>query len=153
MPETKATVDPVRKSVAVKVAPARAFEFFTREIGRWWPLATHSVGLEEADNVSFGSAVGDQLVETGVGGTKAIWGTVLRSEPPHRIAFSWHPGRSGNEATLVEVTFTPDADGGTVVELVHSGWERWADGEAQAENYRQGWNPVLSAFADRSRDG
>jgi uncharacterized protein YndB with AHSA1/START domain len=150
VPETKTTVEPVRKSVTVSVAPPRAFEFFTRDIGRWWPLATHSVGLAEAASVSFGVAVGDQLVETGAHGTKEIWGTVLRSEPPRRIAISWHPGRSEDEATLVEVTFTPDSAGGTVVELVHSGWERWADGETRADNYRQGWDPVLRAFVDQA---
>jgi uncharacterized protein YndB with AHSA1/START domain len=96
--------------------------------------------------------MGDQLVETNADGTKELWGTVLRSEPPHRIVFSWHPGRSADEATHVEVTFTPDTAGGTVVELVHSGWERWEDGETRAARYREGWDPVLREFADRARD-
>jgi uncharacterized protein YndB with AHSA1/START domain len=142
MAETKTPVGPVRKSVTISVGPPRAFELFTRDIGQWWPLATHSVGLERATGIEFGAAVGDQLVETLADGRKEIWGTVLRSEPPHRIAFSWHPGRPKGEVTHVEVTFTPDSAGGTIVELVHSGWERWEDGETQAANYREGWDPA-----------
>jgi uncharacterized protein YndB with AHSA1/START domain len=150
MPDTKTPVAPVRKSVTVTVAPLQAFELFTREIGTWWPLATHSVGQEQAETLSFGAAVGDQLVETIAGGTHEIWGTVLQSEPPHRIAFSWHPGRSADEATHIEVTFTADSAGGTVVELVHSGWERWEDGETRAASYREGWDPVLREFVDEA---
>jgi hypothetical protein len=151
MPDTKTPVAPVRKSITVAVAPLRAFELFTQDIGTWWPLATHSVGLERAKSLSFGVAVGDELVETVADGTKEIWGTILQSEIPHRITFSWHPGRSPDDATHIEVTFTPDSAGGTVVELVHSGWERWVDGEAQAANYREGWDPVLRTFVDHAR--
>jgi Activator of Hsp90 ATPase homolog 1-like protein len=149
MPDTTTPIAPVRKSVTVAVAPLQAFELFTRDIGTWWPLATHSVGLERAATLSFGPAVGDQLVETLADGTEEKWGTVLQSESPRRIAFSWHPGRSADEATHIEVTFTPDSAGGTVVELIHSGWERWEDGETQAANYREGWGPVLRALEDR----
>ena len=148
MPDTTTPIAPVRKSVTVAIAPLQAFELFTRDIGTWWPLATHSVGLVRSARLSFGSAVGDQLVETLADGTTEEWGTVLQSEIPRRIAFSWHPGRSPLEATQVEVTFTPDSTGGTIVELVHSGWERWEDGETQAANYREGWDPVLRGLED-----
>jgi uncharacterized protein YndB with AHSA1/START domain len=151
MSDITTPVAPVRKSITVAVAPSQAFELFTRDIGMWWPLATHSVGLERAIGVSFGTSVGDQLVESIADETEAIWGTVLRSEPPHRIAFTWHPGRSEDEATHVEVTFTPDATGGTVVELLHSGWDRWEDGETRAASYREGWDRVLRHLADRAR--
>jgi uncharacterized protein YndB with AHSA1/START domain len=151
MSDTKTPVAPVRKSITVSVPPLQAFELFTRDIGTWWPLATHSVGLERAVSVSFGAGVGDQLVETIADGSEETWGTVLQSDPPHRIAFSWHPGRSADETTLIEVTFTPDPGGGTVVELVHSGWERWEDGETRAANYREGWDPVLHEFVGKTR--
>jgi Activator of Hsp90 ATPase homolog 1-like protein len=148
MPDTTTPIAPVRKSITVAVAPRQAFELFTRDIGTWWPLATHSVGLERAASLSFASDVGDQLVETLADGTTETWGTVLQSEIPRRIAFSWHPGRSALEATHIEVTFTPGSAGGTIVELVHSGWERWEDGETQAANYREGWVLVLQSLED-----
>jgi hypothetical protein len=150
MPDTKTPVAPVRKSIVVAVAPRQAFELFTRDIGTWWPLTTHSVGLRRAATLSFGASVGDQLVETLDDGTREIWGTVLRWEVPRRIAFSWHPGKPAEEATHIEVTFLSDSAGGTVVELVHSGWERWIDGETRAASYREGWDPVLRAFVDQA---
>ena len=36
------TPTPVRRSIRVKAAPARAFEVFTASMGRWWPKA-HSI--------------------------------------------------------------------------------------------------------------
>jgi uncharacterized protein YndB with AHSA1/START domain len=150
MTSKKNSIGAVRKTVTVPLAPPQAFSLFTKGFSSWWPLATHSVGLERATEVSFSVAVGEQIVETGVDGTTELWGTVLELDPPHRIAFSWHPGRSSDEVTQVEVSFTAAANGGTVVELVHSGWERWEDGEEQAANYTNGWTPVIEAFVAKA---
>jgi uncharacterized protein YndB with AHSA1/START domain len=139
-------IAPVHKSVAVPIPPERAFELFTREIATWWPLPTHSVGLERATGVSWGTAVGDELVETLSDGTTAVWGSVLESRPPHLIVVSWHAGRSADVGTRLELTFSPADGGGTVVGLTHSGWERWADGEAQAAGYDEGWDLVLADY-------
>jgi uncharacterized protein YndB with AHSA1/START domain len=54
------------------------------------------------------------------------------------------------DASVVEVRFTA-RDGGTLVEVVHRGWERFGD---QAEERRRGyagpgsWGSVLDHFAD-----
>jgi uncharacterized protein YndB with AHSA1/START domain len=146
MSDLTVPIAPVRKSVTVPVAPERAFELFIGEIGSWWPLATHSVGLERATGVSCGTSVGDELVETLSDGTTSVWGSVLESDPPHLIVLSWHAGRPAEDATRLELTFTASGDGGTVVELAHSGWERRADGEEQARGYDGGWDIVLSAY-------
>lgn len=45
---------PIRKTVTVPVTPQCAFELFTARIGEWWPLATHSVGEDQAMGVVFG---------------------------------------------------------------------------------------------------
>ncbi|HKH88308.1 MAG TPA: SRPBCC domain-containing protein [Acidimicrobiales bacterium] len=145
-----APIAPVRKTITVRVETEQAFELFTREIGSWWPLATHSVGLENSTGVSIGTSVGDQLVETLADGTTSVWGTVVRCEPPNVLALTWHAGRPADDATLLEVRFTAGAAGGTVVELVHSGWERWADGLAHSEGYSEGWDIVLDRFAGRA---
>jgi hypothetical protein len=71
-----ATFEPLRKSVTVPVAPQRAFELFTAHVHEWWPLATHSVGAEEAAGVVFGEGVGGIIVETLADGTTSVWGTV-----------------------------------------------------------------------------
>jgi uncharacterized protein YndB with AHSA1/START domain len=146
MSDDAAAVATVHKSIAVPLAPQRAFDVFTKEVGTWWPLPTHSVGLERASGVSWGTAVGDELVETLSDGTTAVWGSVLESDPPRLIVLSWHPGQLADDATRLELAFSASADGGTIVELTHSGWERWADGRARASDYDEGWDIVLAPY-------
>ena len=37
------TMPSIRREVLVDADPATAFDVFTTRLGRWWPLATHSV--------------------------------------------------------------------------------------------------------------
>ena len=136
----------LRKVVTVAATPDRAFELFTQGIDEWWPLPTHSVGEENAAGVVFGEGVGGVIVETLGDGSTAVWGTVTRWEPPYRVTFTWHPGNPEAEAGTVEVTFTADTAGGTVVELVHSGWDRRPDGARARANYDTGWDKVIHHF-------
>jgi uncharacterized protein YndB with AHSA1/START domain len=140
-------VAPVRKSVTVPASPDRAFELFTARFGHWWPLATHSVGTDKAVAVSFGAGVGGIILETLADGTTSAWGTVTRWEPPSVVAFTWHAGTPEPEASLVEVTFTPSGPAGTLVELVHSGWENRPDGATARAGYQTGWDPVIEQYA------
>lgn len=103
------------KLSGIAAAPQRAFEFFTAHIHQWWPLATHSVGAGHAAGIVFGEGAGAAIVETMADGSTAVWGTVTRWEPPHCVAFTWHPGAAEAEATRVEVTFTQSGPGSTVV--------------------------------------
>ena len=148
MPGNLISVEPVRKSVTVPATPQRAFELFTAHIQEWWPLRTHSVGVEQAVGVAFGEGVGAAIVETLADGTTSVWGTVTRWEPPRLVAFTWHAGTPEAEATRVEVTFTEDGPGRTVVGLVHSGWEQRPDGASAREGYDSGWEPVIARFAE-----
>jgi uncharacterized protein YndB with AHSA1/START domain len=148
MTATHAAIEPVRKSVVVPAAPDRAFELFTAHIGEWWPLATHSVGEQAAAGIVFGGGTGSAIIETLADGTESVWGIVTAWEPPRRVVFSWHAGTAQAEATQVEVTFTPHGPGSTVVQLIHSGWERRADGASARDGYDSGWEPVISRFAD-----
>jgi uncharacterized protein YndB with AHSA1/START domain len=148
MPSNVTSAEPVCKSVTVPAAAPRAFELFTSHMHEWWPLATHSVGAENALSVSFGEGAGAVILETLADGTTSVWGTVTDWEPPHRVAFTWHAGTADTEASRVEVTFTESAPGSTVVQLVHSGWERRPDGASARENYDSGWEPVVRCFAE-----
>jgi uncharacterized protein YndB with AHSA1/START domain len=137
----------VRKSVTVPASPARAFELFTARFGDWWPLATHSVGADKAAAVSFGAGVGEIILETLADGTTSAWGTVTRWEPPSRVAFTWHAGTPEPQAGLVEVTFTASGPAGTLVELVHTGWQNRPDGATARAGYQTGWDPVIGQYA------
>jgi uncharacterized protein YndB with AHSA1/START domain len=142
------SIEPLRKSVTVAAAPQRAFDLFTAQIQDWWPLRTHSVGIEHAVGIAFGDGLGGAIVETLADGTTSVWGTVTEWAPPHRVAFTWHPGTAEAQATRVEVTFIEDEPGRTVVRLVHSGWERRPDGASAREGYDAGWEPVIGRFAE-----
>ena len=52
--ETAAAVPPpIELDALVACAPGAAFEYFTRDIGRWWPLARYSCSQERAAGVAF----------------------------------------------------------------------------------------------------
>ncbi|GAB2672386.1 SRPBCC domain-containing protein [Kribbella swartbergensis] len=139
------------KRVVVPVGPERAFEAFTAEMSAWWPLRTHSVTEENAREVRLDGAVGGRIVEYDDGGEVGSWGTVSTWDPPTSVSFSWHPGTDPEQAGQVTVTFTA-VEGGTEVQLVHTGWERRPDGLRARVNYDTGWELVLGTYATALSD-
>ncbi len=135
--------EPVVKRVKVDLVPQEAFRLFTEGIHRWWPLRRHAVDEKRAVSCVFEQRRGGRLYEVYQDGGQADWGTVLLWEPPDRVAFTWHPGRSPDTAQEVEVTFRKAA-GGTEVQLTHRGWEKLGPkaGETRA-GYDSGWSYVL----------
>ena len=148
-PDTAAPIAPVEIDVVVPCDPARAFDYFTRDIARWWPLATHSCAEEDAASVAFEPRPGGRLVETARDGTEHPWGTVSAWEPGRRVAFSWHPGRDPATAQWIEVAFRPNP-AGTRVTLLHGGWESLGErASASRDGYLTGWRIVIG---ERFRD-
>lgn len=144
-------IAPVRKSVRVRTAPARAFELFTRELARWWPLARYSCAGDAAVAVEFDVA-GRQVVETARDGTRHVWGALLEWNPPHSFAMTWHPAQPAEHATRLDVRFVT-ADGWTEVQLVHSGWEaRGEQAFTARQSYEGGWTAVLEKYVAHARE-
>ncbi len=140
------TIPPVRKTVTVAEPCREAFDRFTRGIGGWWPIATHSVDPDETETCVFEGVQGGRIYERHRDGSEADWGRVTVWEPPTRIVFTWRPGRPASTAQEVEVVFTPTADG-TRVELTHRDWERYGPGaKEQRDEYAPGWDYVLSCY-------
>jgi uncharacterized protein YndB with AHSA1/START domain len=139
---TMATTD-VIKEIRVDATPETAFEAFVERIGEWWPLEHYSVFGREA-TVAF---EGEHIVER-LGDDTTVWGEVLAFEAAARLRFTWHPGRPGDdEPTEVEVTFASDGDG-TLVTLVHTGWERLDEERRSGRvDYDNGWPRVLERYA------
>ena len=137
---------PVTKSFVVQLPVSAAFRLFTSEIGRWWPLSTHSVFGEAAKTCAVDERVGGRIYEVDAGGRVAEWGRILAWEPPHLFVCSWHPGREPDSAQELKVIFEGAADG-TRVTLVHAGWERLGEqGTASRANYEHGWDRVLEGY-------
>ena len=147
----------VRRSIMVDATVDRAFEFFTLEIGKWWDPTKHLLQEPLAEMV-FEPHVGGSIIDRGVSGAESRWGTVLIYEPPTHVAFSWMINLDWQiesdpaKASEVHVTFTPEGDERTRVELEHrhldrhgNGWEAMRD----AVGSPNGWNlePLARAIS------
>jgi uncharacterized protein YndB with AHSA1/START domain len=144
---TVTATETIRKEIFVDASPETAFRVFTEQIAQWWPLATHGIYLEERDTVNFEDRDGWKLIERATDGRENVWGEVLDYEFASRLRMTWHPGRSADEMpTEVELTFTADRDGTTVV-LEHSGWEKCTEERrAVRASYDGGWEKVLAEY-------
>lgn len=143
------TVPPVEKRVRLRLGAAEAFDVFTREIARWWPLRSYACKPDEAVSVTIEPGVGQAVYETDRSGQQYPWGKVLQWDPPHGFTMTWHPGQPEEHATRVSVRFSALADGGCELCLVHDGWHARGEGAATArDNYDTGWVAVLDRFAE-----
>jgi hypothetical protein len=147
------TVAPVRKSVRVAAAPARAFEVFTAGFARWWPRS-HTIGTVPQKEAVLEPRVGGRWFERGEDGSECDWGKVLVWEPPTRVVLGWQLDPDfkfdPNVVTEVEVRFVAEGEGATRVELEHRHLERFGErGEVLREKVGSpnGWGKLLEEFA------
>ena len=144
---------PVRRTLTVKAAPARAFEVFTAGIGRWWPKQ-HHIGAVEPETVIIEPREGGRWFERAPDGAECELGKVLVWSPPERLVLAWQLGadfRFDPELiTEVELKFTPEGEGRTRVDFEHRNLERFGE---RAETVRSqisapsGWPAILELFA------
>ena len=140
-------IAPVQRSVTVNLLPAEAFELFTRRMRLWWPFVGHSCGDAESVDVHFEPRTGGAVTEISRTGERWTWGTLLEWDPPHGFVMSWHPGLPAQEATRLQVSFTPQGIG-TEVRVHHDGWEaRGRDAQVKRDQYDGGWPHTLAAFS------
>lgn len=143
------SIPPVRKERTVQVPPETAFSVFTERIGEWWPLASHSLGGDEAVSAVIEPRLGGRVYERLADGTEHDWGTVLVWDPPSRLVLSWHVGRDPAQSTEVEVRFDPAGEGACRVVLEHRNWERLGEEAATTrDGYDGGWETVLGRYTD-----
>ena len=133
-------IAPLVKTVIVNRSPEEAFRIYTEGIATWWPLETHAPS-QKSEIVVMEPREGGRLYERTTDGDEVEWGEILAWDPPHRLVHSWHLGRP--IATEVEVRFTPEG-AGTVVKLIHRGWERHGEDAANLRaSYDTGWDFVF----------
>jgi len=147
----------VRRAVHVPIPPEQAFALFTARMTEFWP-AEHSIGSAAIAEVVVEPAAGGRWFERGVDGSECDWGRVARWNPPGELVLLWQLGADWTfDPTLrteVEVDFTADDTGGTLVELRHRHLERYGE---QAETLRGifdspgGWTGILAHFVDHAR--
>ena len=144
MSVTAFSVPPVIKTITVRATPRRAFDAFVTDFAQWWPLSSHHVGSAAAAvDCIIELRAGGSIFERDAAGKETVWASVLAYEPPHRLAISWHAGKTPDVAQRLELRFTAE-NGGTRVELTHAGWEALG-GESQSvrDSYDRGWVKVF----------
>jgi len=115
--------DPINKSVTVPLSPDEAFTLFTKGIHTWWPGGSQTV----------------------------LWGHILAYDPGKYLAFTWFPGKSEAEATVVTVTFS-QTDAGTQCDLQHGGFDILGDlADAISTSYLSGWDMVLGCYCSAAK--
>ncbi|MEO1641509.1 MAG: SRPBCC domain-containing protein [Pseudomonadota bacterium] len=137
---------PIEKKLTVPLSAAEAFALFTTEMDLWWPKETHSVKGAKS-KVTFPTHKDGEILEEGPDGSRNVWGKLIAYDPREYLAFTWHPGRGEEEATVVTVAFTQKEDG-TLCELTHGGFSILGDtADAVSTSYLKGWDMVLGCFA------
>lgn len=154
------TPAPIRRSVEVKVAPARAFEIFTGGASRWW-LKTHTINATKSPikDVVIEPRAGGRWFERGEDGSECDWGKVLAWEPPQnqstgRLLLAWQINADfkydPSLLTEVEIRFTP-AGRGTLVELEHRLIERMGErAVGMRDAFTRGWGLLLESFTKQA---
>jgi len=82
---SKTEPSPVVKPITLDGKPDQAFALFTAGTAQWWPLATHSVGQDDAASCAIEPRTGGRLFEIGRDGAESVWGMVLVWDPPARL--------------------------------------------------------------------
>lgn len=142
--------DPINKSLEVPLTPAEAFALFTDNLDIWWPKGTHSVTGAKA-KLTFPTHKDGEIIEESEDGEVAVWGKLIAYDPGKYLAFSWHPGRTAKEATIVIVTFTQTTEG-TRCDLTHGGFDILGDtADAVSTSYLHGWDMVLGCYASAAK--
>jgi uncharacterized protein YndB with AHSA1/START domain len=148
--------DLVKKHVFVKTTPQRAFDVFTKEMGTWWPLATHHISKVAAAGAVIEPFVGGRWFERGTDGSECDWGRVLAWDPPARLVLAWQINADWQHdkqlMTEVEIRFTAE-NGGTRVDLEHRLLRNFGARSAEmraAVDSEGGWTGILAGFANRA---
>ena len=126
----------VRLQTFIAAAPERVWHFLGTEEGLKAWLGPKEYEPRLNGRVLFVVPEGED--------TYHMTGEVKRFDPPRELAFTWREQKVGGEPwpvpTLVSIRLLP-ADGGTVVQLTHSGFERLPEAIAAREyaGYVRGW--------------
>ena len=152
------TIEPVRVSLAVRASQELAFRVYTEELGSWWPKS-HHIGGSPMTRAVMEPGVGGRIYSEQEDGGSCQWGKVLEWEPPRRFVMAWQISpqwqfeADPTKWSEVEVTFTPQEDGYTLIALEHRFFERHGEGAAAMRTQvgsPGGWGGLLRLFSEKA---
>ncbi len=119
----------VQKTSRVEAPQAVAWEVFTEQMGRWWPLDNYKLGKAKAIDAIIEPRVGGRWYERGDDGSTCDWGSVLAWEPPARLVLTWDITAGWQYdrdlKTELELRFISDGKNATRIELEHRRLDRY----------------------------
>lgn len=148
-------IPPVRKSVTVSAGVERAFHVFTDGFDTWWPRS-HSIGGVPLQKAVIEGKAGGRCYQLSTDGSECDWGRILVWDPPSRFVIAWQLNPQWEhepdiaKASEVEITFSPEPDGSTRVDLEHRHFDRHgagADLMRQGVDSPGGWGGLLQMYA------
>jgi hypothetical protein len=136
-------IEPIVSRIEVACDQKTAFTIFVEQMGSWWPLAKRSMSMHQGHppkGLRTNPRAGGQIIETAHDGVEHVWGSFRRFEPYGFVSVDFHMGLPAENASLVEVRFTPVSDTHTDVELTQSNFEAFGDmAEMMRRGYGSGW--------------
>ena len=132
------------KSVLLPLAPAAAFELFTRSIDAWWPSGRRHMAAAASEIFLLESG---RFYERARDGREMELGGVRSWEPPNRLLLDFFIATGPEKPTEVEIAFVASG-AGTRVTVTHrpkpASAAMWT---AQAPRYAPAWDDVLAALS------
>lgn len=122
------------KTLFLKAPPDHVWKFLTEKdkLAIWFHDAEEDV-RKGGDFTLVSNSLGKE-------GEKLCWGKVIEFDPPRRLVHSFTHNYLQGVETLCEWTLK-GADGGTVLRLEHSGWEKVKEGAfANGADHDVGWD-------------
>jgi uncharacterized protein YndB with AHSA1/START domain len=131
------------ESVVLPLAPAAAFELFTRKVGEWWPADRRHTQDPKSEIFLL---QGGRFYERARNGQEVELGRVRSWELPNRILLDFFIATGPEKPTEVEITFAAQ-QGGTRVTVTHrpkpDSEDLWAE---RAPRYERSWDVVMAAL-------
>ncbi|MEM9170826.1 MAG: SRPBCC domain-containing protein [Pseudomonadota bacterium] len=122
------------KTIILAAPPAHVWKFLTEKerLATWFHAG--------ATDFAAGGAYAVLSNTYGREGEKVVWGEILTFDPPNRLVHTFTHNGLGDVKTTCTWTLAP-IDGGTLLTLVHSGFEQLADGaRAAGGDHDKGWD-------------
>ncbi len=144
-------IEPIRISFVVECPPEHAFDTWTQRATSWWP-PEHTASHEPGAHIVFEPHPGGRIFERTADGNEIEWGQVVEWDRPRRLRYLWRIATDAENATDVEIAFTPMPEEATRVDVEHGGWDRLGDlGPGWRDANVAGWTGVLPAYQMETR--
>lgn len=146
-------IEPLIVEFSVAASPAHAFDLWVNRTDLWWPPG-HTMSDGDGYSIIFEGRRGGRVYERAADGVEHEWGEVLDWEPPRRIRYLWHLFFDRDEATTVEVSFTPADEQTTTVTIKQDGFEQLGDaGPQRRDRTGHAWAIITELYAAACRRG